>query len=84
MKVKLRQLPLMKLIRHQRKKLVESPLLRLLFVLWKSVFQYDMLYVIDSVAVSQAHVEYETEKRHYAHVDCPGHADYVKVGNHCE
>ena len=26
----------------------------------------------------QAHVEYETEKRHYAHVDCPGHADYVK------
>jgi hypothetical protein len=30
----------------------------------------------------QAHVEYETEKRHYAHVDCPGHADYVKVC-HC-
>lgn len=29
--------------------------------------------------VSQAHVEYETSKRHYAHVDCPGHADYVKV-----
>lgn len=27
----------------------------------------------------QAHVEYETAKRHYAHVDCPGHADYVKV-----
>ena len=27
----------------------------------------------------QAHVEYETTKRHYAHVDCPGHADYVKV-----
>lgn len=27
----------------------------------------------------QAHVEYETGKRHYAHVDCPGHADYVKV-----
>ena len=26
----------------------------------------------------QAHVEYETAKRHYAHVDCPGHADYVK------
>ena len=26
----------------------------------------------------QLHVEYETEKRHYAHVDCPGHADYVK------
>ena len=29
--------------------------------------------------LSQAHVEYETDKRHYAHVDCPGHADYVKV-----
>lgn len=27
----------------------------------------------------QAHVEYETDNRHYAHVDCPGHADYVKV-----
>lgn len=27
----------------------------------------------------KAHVEYETAKRHYAHVDCPGHADYVKV-----
>lgn len=27
----------------------------------------------------QAHVEYETANRHYAHVDCPGHADYVKV-----
>jgi elongation factor Tu len=30
------------------------------------------------VTISTAHVEYETEKRHYAHVDCPGHADYVK------
>ena len=29
--------------------------------------------------ILQAHVEYETVKRHYAHVDCPGHADYVKV-----
>lgn len=29
--------------------------------------------------ILQAHVEYETAKRHYAHVDCPGHADYVKV-----
>src|SRR6187401_3279193 len=28
--------------------------------------------------INTAHVEYETEKRHYAHVDCPGHADYVK------
>src|SRR3970282_1404916 len=31
---------------------------------------------IMTIAIS--HVEYETEKRHYAHVDCPGHADYVK------
>jgi elongation factor Tu len=30
------------------------------------------------VTISAAHVEYETKKRHYAHVDCPGHADYVK------
>ena len=30
------------------------------------------------VTISSAHVEYETEKRHYAHVDCPGHADYIK------
>ena len=30
------------------------------------------------ITISTAHVEYETSKRHYAHVDCPGHADYVK------
>src|ERR1700755_3173312 len=30
------------------------------------------------ITISTAHVEYETQKRHYAHVDCPGHADYVK------
>src|ERR1700752_2204886 len=30
------------------------------------------------ITISTAHVEYETTKRHYAHVDCPGHADYVK------
>src|SRR6186713_1426701 len=30
------------------------------------------------VTISAAHVEYETDKRHYAHVDCPGHADYIK------
>ena len=30
------------------------------------------------ITISTSHVEYETEKRHYAHVDCPGHADYVK------
>ncbi|MCB0333356.1 MAG: GTP-binding protein, partial [Bdellovibrionales bacterium] len=31
-----------------------------------------------TVTIASAHVEYETENRHYAHVDCPGHADYVK------
>ncbi|HEX7242768.1 MAG TPA: GTP-binding protein, partial [Longimicrobiaceae bacterium] len=30
------------------------------------------------ITISTAHVEYQTEARHYAHVDCPGHADYVK------
>jgi translation elongation factor EF-4 len=30
------------------------------------------------ITISTAHVEYETDKRHYAHIDCPGHADYVK------
>ena len=30
------------------------------------------------ITINTAHVEYSTEKRHYAHVDCPGHADYVK------
>src|SRR5213592_2361145 len=30
------------------------------------------------ITISIAHVEYETDKRHYAHVDCPGHADYIK------
>src|SRR5512135_3220704 len=31
-----------------------------------------------TVTIAVSHVEYETEKRHYAHVDCPGHADFVK------
>ncbi len=31
------------------------------------------------ITISTSHVEYETDKRHYAHVDCPGHADYVKT-----
>ena len=31
------------------------------------------------ITINSAHVEYSTEKRHYAHVDCPGHADYVKI-----
>ncbi len=30
------------------------------------------------ITISTTHVEYETDKRHYAHVDCPGHADYIK------
>ena len=30
------------------------------------------------ITINATHVEYETDKRHYAHVDCPGHADYVK------
>ena len=31
------------------------------------------------ITINTAHVEYQTETRHYAHVDCPGHADYVKT-----
>ena len=31
------------------------------------------------ITINTAHVEYETAKRHYAHVDCPGHADYIKI-----
>lgn len=30
------------------------------------------------ITISTTHVEYETESRHYAHMDCPGHADYIK------
>src|SRR5580692_1590385 len=30
------------------------------------------------ITISTSHVEYESDKRHYAHIDCPGHADYVK------
>ena len=30
------------------------------------------------ITISTAHIEYETEKRHYGHMDCPGHADYIK------
>lgn len=30
------------------------------------------------ITISSAHVEYETKTRHYSHVDCPGHADYIK------
>ena len=35
------------------------------------------------ITINTAHVEYETAKRHYAHVDCPGHADYVKHDYWC-
>ena len=31
------------------------------------------------ITINTAHVEYQTETRHYGHVDCPGHADYIKV-----
>jgi elongation factor Tu len=34
--------------------------------------------VVAGITINTSHVEYETDKRHYAHVDCPGHADYVK------
>lgn len=30
------------------------------------------------ITISAAHIEYETANRHYAHIDCPGHADYIK------
>ena len=52
----------------------------------KGQAQYEAYDMIDKapeerergITISTAHVEYQTEKRHYAHVDCPGHADYVK------
>ena len=31
------------------------------------------------ITINAAHVEYETDNRHYGHIDCPGHADYIKV-----
>lgn len=34
------------------------------------------------ITINTAHVEYETDNRHYGHVDCPGHADYIKVSEH--
>lgn len=30
------------------------------------------------ITISAAHIEYETDNRHYSHIDCPGHADYIK------
>lgn len=52
----------------------------------KGQAQYEAYDMIDKapeerergITINTAHVEYETDKRHYAHVDCPGHADYVK------
>ena len=52
----------------------------------KGQAQYEAYDMIDNapeerargITINTAHVEYETDKRHYAHVDCPGHADYVK------
>lgn len=37
-----------------------------------------LVYRARKITINTAHVEYETQARHYAHVDCPGHADYVK------
>ncbi|HEX9229293.1 MAG TPA: GTP-binding protein, partial [Arthrobacter sp.] len=52
----------------------------------KQMAEYRDFYSIDKapeerqrgITIAIAHVEYETEKRHYAHIDCPGHADYIK------
>jgi elongation factor Tu len=50
---------------------------------WASFMAYDQIDKAPEerergITIATAHVEYQTEKRHYAHVDCPGHADYVK------
>lgn len=50
---------------------------------WAKFMAYDMIDAAPEekargITIATAHVEYETEKRHYAHVDCPGHADYIK------
>ena len=50
----------------------------LAFAIIKVLLQLMKLFLLRGITISTAHVEYETEKRHYAHVDCPGHADYVK------
>ena len=36
------------------------------------------LEIRSGITINAYHLEYETEKRHYAHIDCPGHADYIK------
>ncbi len=56
------------------------------YLAFKGQAQYEAYDMIDKapeerergITINTAHVEYETDKRHYAHVDCPGHADYIK------
>jgi len=82
MKGRLRLWPLMKLTRLLKRRREESPLQRYGIALFWSCNQLCCFLLICMLALYfgfQAHVEYETAKRHYAHVDCPGHADYVKV-----
>ena len=50
---------------------------------WRSILSFDDIDKAPEerergITIATAHVEYQTETRHYAHVDCPGHADYVK------
>lgn len=47
-------------------------------VRWSVLMRYVCAWQARGITINQAHVEYETEKRHYAHIDCPGQADYVK------
>lgn len=82
MKGRPRLLPLMKLTRLLKRRREESPLQRFGIVPFCSCNQlccFLLRCILAQYFGFQAHVEYETAKRHYAHVDCPGHADYVKV-----
>ena len=50
---------------------------------WADYTAYDMIDKAPEerergITINISHVEYQTEKRHYAHIDCPGHADYIK------
>ena len=50
---------------------------------WADYMAYDMIDKAPEerergITINISHVEYQTEKRHYAHIDCPGHADYIK------
>lgn len=42
------------------------------------LFMCQPSWAISGITINASHVEYETEKRHYAHTDCPGHADFIK------